>query len=77
MDEIDAANERVEHMTVAAIRAALSSRPTALSTGICQSCDHLIEPERLHANPYASTCRDCAAEEEFERLRARRTGGKR
>jgi len=77
VDEIDTANERVEHMTVAAIRAALSSRqPRTLSSGVCQSCDLPIEPERLRANPYALTCRDCAAEEEAERQRARRTGGR-
>lgn len=76
MDEIDAANERVEYLTVAAIRAALGGRPRTLSSGVCQSCDLSIEPERLHANPHALTCRDCAAEEEVARLRARRTGGK-
>lgn len=64
-------------MTMAAIRTALSGRPKALSSGVCQSCDLPIEPERLRANPYALTCRDCAAEQEVECQRARRTGGKR
>lgn len=64
MDEIDAANEREEYMTMAAIRTALNGRPRVLSSGVCQSCDLPIEAERLHANPYAVTCRDCAAEQE-------------
>ena len=77
MDEIDAANERVEHMTMAAIRTALNGRPRTPSSGVCQSCDLPIEPERLRANPFAVACCDCAAEQEAERPRARRTGGKR
>lgn len=77
MDEIDAANERVEHITLAAIQAALGSQPRAPSSGVCRSCGQTIAVERLRANPYAPTCRDCADEEETERLRARRTGGRR
>jgi phage/conjugal plasmid C-4 type zinc finger TraR family protein len=77
VDEIDAANERVEHLTKAAIQTALDSRSRVPSSGICQTCGETIEPERLRANPYASDCRDCAAEEEAERQRLRRTGSRR
>lgn len=77
MDEIDAANERVEYITTHAIRMALQSQSRAPSSGVCHSCAVAIEPMRLYANPFATACRDCAAEEEAERQHMRRTGGRR
>ena len=75
MDEIDAANEQIEIMTKAALRAALDSRGLSPSNGICRVCSQPIETERLAAVPHAQQCADCAAEEEAERQRTRRVGG--
>ena len=76
LDEIDAANERMELLNRAAIQAVLSSQPLQPSSGICRTCATQIEPERLQANPFAHTCCDCAAEAEAARQRAKRIGGR-
>jgi RNA polymerase-binding transcription factor DksA len=75
MDEIDEANDKAEQFNTAAVRAARVKADTTPSSGICQSCREPIEPERLRANPAARLCRDCAAEDEAARKRARRVGG--
>lgn len=75
MDEIDIANERVEHLNRVAIQSALGTQPRQPSSGICRTCAMPIEPDRLRANPFAQSCCDCAAEAEAARQRARRVGG--
>ena len=76
MDEIAAANERAEHLTNMAIQIALSRPSQAPSSGICRACGDPIESARLRANPSAPTCCDCAAEEDAERQRRRKLGGR-
>ena len=46
MDEIDAANERAEHLTNMAIQIALSRPSQAPSSGICRACGDPIESAR-------------------------------
>jgi len=75
MDEADLANDRAELFTAEALRAARTKVSRAPSSGVCQSCSVVIEVERLRANPAARLCRDCAAEEEAARKRAKRLGG--
>ena len=75
MDEIDIANEWAEQFTADAVRARRAQKDTAPSTGVCQSCQDVIEPERIRANPAARLCHDCAAEIEAARKRAQRLGG--
>ena len=75
MDEADLANDFAEKFAADALRAARAQMGTVPSTGVCQSCQAVIEPERLHANPAARLCCDCAAEEEAARKRAQRVGG--
>jgi len=74
MDEADVANDRAEQFVSDALRALRARVETARSSGVCQSCQDAIEPERLQANPAARLCRDCAAEDEAARQRARRLG---
>lgn len=76
MDEVDAANERAEYITNMAIQMARASQPPAPSSGICRSCGDSIESARLDANPSAPTCCSCAAEEDAERQRRRKLGGR-
>ncbi len=76
MDEIDVANERAEQITNRAIQLVLRSLPQAPSSGICRACGEPIERTRLRANPSAPTCCDCAAEEDSERQRRRKLGGR-
>jgi len=75
MDEADLANDRAEQFTTDALKLARAKMDAAPSTGICQSCRDAIEVERLHANPAARLCRDCAAEEEADRKRRQKVGG--
>jgi len=74
LDDIDCATERSEVFTGAALQAVLSRMAGPPSSGVCQSCQDTIEPERLRANPRARLCASCAAEEEARRLRRRRCG---
>lgn len=74
MDDVDFATERAESFNTSAIQSVLKRQQATLSSGICQSCDAEIEDERLHANPHAKLCHDCAEEEEMARLKARRCG---
>jgi phage/conjugal plasmid C-4 type zinc finger TraR family protein len=76
MDEVDVANERAEHLTSMAIKVALSRQSQVPSSGICRVCGERIENARLRANPSAPTCCDCAAEEDAERQRRRKLGGR-
>jgi RNA polymerase-binding transcription factor DksA len=57
------------------VRAARAKMDKPPSNGVCRSCHELIEPERLHANPSAHLCCDCAAEDEEQRRRAQKVGG--
>ncbi len=75
MDEADLANDFAEKFAADALRLARAQMDAAPSTGICKSCQAVIEPERLHANPAARQCCDCAAEDEAARKRAQRLGG--
>jgi len=74
LDDIDCAAERSEIFTGAALRAVLRRTGGPRSSGVCLSCQDVIEPERLRANPHARLCASCAAEEEARRQRARRCG---
>lgn len=74
MDEADLANDRAEQFVADALRTARAKTDATPSTGVCQSCGDVIEPERLRANPTAQLCRDCAAEEEDAKKRAQRLG---
>ncbi len=74
MDEIDFATERAERFNALALQAVLQRVGTGRSSGICRSCDMPIEAERMAANPSASHCCDCAAEEEERSVKARRCG---
>jgi len=74
LDDIDCATERSEVFTGAALKAVLGRMAGPLSSGVCQSCQDTIEPERLRANPRARLCAGCAAEEEASRVRRRRCG---
>ena len=74
MDDVDFATERAESFNASAIQMALHRPAAPLSNGICQSCDADIEHERLHVNPHARLCCDCAEEEEEERRKAMRRG---
>jgi len=74
MDEADVANDRVEQFVTDALRSIRAKVEATPSSGICQSCQDVIEPERLQANPAARLCRDCAAEDEAARKRAQRLG---
>lgn len=76
VDEIDTANERADLMNRMAIQATLNRLSREPSKGICRACGEAIEAARLHANPSAPTCYDCAAEEEAERQRRRKVGGR-
>ena len=75
MDEADLANDRAEQFNAAAVRAARAKKDATPSNGICESCRDAIEAERLHANPAARLCCECAAEEEADRKRRQRVGG--
>lgn len=75
MDEADLANDRAELFNTEAVRAARAKIDRSPSDGICKSCHDAIEAERLHANPSARLCRDCAAEDESARRRAQKVGG--
>jgi RNA polymerase-binding transcription factor DksA len=74
MDDMDVASAYEEAFNEAAVSAARARQNGPLSTGICQSCHERIEPERLHANPRARLCSDCAAEDEARLERLRRCG---
>ncbi|MDY0242070.1 MAG: TraR/DksA C4-type zinc finger protein [Rhodospirillaceae bacterium] len=74
MDDIDFASECMDAFNDAAIQAVRVRPALSPSTGICQSCEEPIEPERIEANPSARLCCDCAAEAEAERKRNRRCG---
>ncbi len=75
MDEADVANDRAEQFIAEALKAARLKKDEAPSTGVCRSCEELIEVERLQANPAARLCAGCAVEAEAARKRAQRVGG--
>ena len=75
MDEADVANDRAEQFIAEALKAARLKKDEAPSTGVCRSCEELIEAERLRINPTARLCAECAAEDEASRKRAHRVGG--
>lgn len=74
-DDIDLANDIAEIYISDAIRTARARQVAEPSDGICKTCGTTIEPERLHANPAALMCSDCAIEAEANKRRAQRTGG--
>ncbi|CAA6606295.1 conserved hypothetical protein [Rhodospirillaceae bacterium LM-1] len=74
MDDLDRAAERIEAFTEVALFAVLDGLSGPRSTGVCRSCGELIEPERLKITSTTKYCSDCAAEEEFRAIRARRCG---
>jgi RNA polymerase-binding transcription factor DksA len=74
MDDIDCAAERVEAFNAVALKAVLDRMAGPTSSGICRACGCSIEEERLHANPHARHCRECADELEAETRRKNRCG---
>ena len=74
MDEIDFACERAESFNAMALQMVLQRIDSGRSSGICRACHAPIETERLHANPHARHCCDCAEEEEQRSQRAKRCG---
>jgi len=75
MDDADLANDKAEQFNSDAVRAARAKMDATPSNGICESCRDAIEPERLHANPAARLCCECAADEETDRKRRQKVGG--
>jgi len=74
MDEIDFASERAESFNAMALQMVLQKMNAARSSGVCRACNMPIEAERLHANPHALHCCDCAEEEEARSQRVKRCG---
>lgn len=74
MDEADVGNDRAEQFIAEALKLARSKIDLAPSSGVCLSCQELIEAQRLQADPAARLCAGCAVEAEVARERAKRVG---
>jgi len=73
-EDLDNASTTTERYNIAARRACLEAELIQIEEAlsrmndgfyrICRQCGHLIEPDRLQANPFATLCIGCKREEE-------------